>query len=74
MQASRKIGAQNHRSKAIIRYDSQVTGTDLWKHKNGTIGKSDWFFAVTAFNSSGIESSYSAEVFKTIKLVARNLS
>ena len=28
---------------------------------------SDWYFVMTAFNSSGIESSYSIEVSKTIK-------
>jgi len=27
---------------------------------------SDWYFVMTAFNSSGIESSYSIEVSKTI--------
>ena len=31
------------------------------------LGASDWFFAMTAFNSSGIESAYSEEMFKTIK-------
>ena len=30
------------------------------------LGAADWFFAMTAFNSSEIESDYSAEVFKTI--------
>ena len=28
---------------------------------------SDWFFVMTAFNASGIESAYSEEVFKTIE-------
>lgn len=31
------------------------------------LGASDWFFAMTAFNSSMIESAYSDEVFKTIE-------
>jgi len=31
------------------------------------LGASDWFFAMTAFNSSGIESAYSEEMFKTIE-------
>jgi len=30
------------------------------------LGKSDWYFAVTAFNSLGIESDYSEEVYKAI--------
>jgi len=30
------------------------------------LGASDWFFAITAFNSSNVQSEYSAEVFKTI--------
>jgi hypothetical protein len=30
------------------------------------LGSADWFFVVTAINSSGIESAYSKEVFKTI--------
>ena len=30
------------------------------------LGEADWFFAMTAFNTSGIESVYSDEVFKTI--------
>ena len=30
------------------------------------LGAGDWFFVMTAFNSSGIESAYSKEVFKTI--------
>jgi len=30
------------------------------------LGEADWFFVMTAFNTSGIESSYSDEVFKTI--------
>jgi hypothetical protein len=31
-----------------------------------SLGSSDWFFAMTAFNSSGIESAYSTEASKTI--------
>ena len=31
------------------------------------LGVADWFFTVTAFNSMGIESSYSQEVHKQIK-------
>jgi len=30
------------------------------------LGEADWFFVMTAFNTSGIESAYSDEVFKTI--------
>ena len=30
------------------------------------LGAADWYFVMTAFNSSGIESSYSPEVYKTI--------
>ena len=31
------------------------------------LGKSDWYFAVTAFNSRGIESDYSEEVYKAVQ-------
>lgn len=31
------------------------------------LGKADWYFAMTAFNSLGIESAYSDEVHKTIE-------
>ena len=31
------------------------------------LGESDWYFAMTAFNSLGIESDYSSEVYTTIK-------
>jgi hypothetical protein len=31
------------------------------------LGKSDWYFTMTAFNSLGIESSYSEEVYKAIE-------
>jgi hypothetical protein len=31
------------------------------------LGASDWFFVMTAFNSSQIESSYSEEMFKTVE-------
>jgi len=31
------------------------------------LASSDWFFVMTAFNTSGIESAYSAEVYKEIK-------
>jgi len=31
------------------------------------LGASDWFFVMTAFNSSQIESGYSEEMFKTIE-------
>jgi hypothetical protein len=31
------------------------------------LGASDWFFVMSAFNSSQIESAYSEEVFKTIE-------
>ena len=30
------------------------------------LGAADWFFVMTAFNSSNIESAYSKEVFKTV--------
>ncbi|MDH3635104.1 MAG: fibronectin type III domain-containing protein [Gammaproteobacteria bacterium] len=30
------------------------------------LASSDWYFAMTSFNSSGIESSYSVEVSKTV--------
>jgi hypothetical protein len=31
------------------------------------LGESDWYFAMTAFNSLGIESVYSEEVYKAVK-------
>ena len=49
-------------------YDETVTisnpGLSSFLIEN--LGNSDWFFAMTAFNSSGIESVYSTEASKTI--------
>lgn len=49
-------------------YDNSITvnSVGLSSVLVENLGTADWFFVVTAFNSSGIESAYSKEVFKTI--------
>jgi hypothetical protein len=49
-------------------YDNSITvnNAGLSSFLVENLGAEDWFFVVTAINSSGIESSYSKEVFKTI--------
>lgn len=50
-------------------YDNTITidNAGLSSHLVEDLDASDWFFVMTAFNSSGVESAYSAEVFKTIE-------
>lgn len=43
-----------------------ITGSGLTSYLVESLGVSDWYFVMTAFNSSGIESAYSAEVYKAI--------
>lgn len=43
-----------------------INGSSLTSYLVENLGVSDWYFVMTAFNSSGIESSYSAEVLKEI--------
>ena len=49
-------------------YDNTITinNAGLSSFLVENLHAADWFFVVTAINSSGIESSYSNEVFKTI--------
>jgi hypothetical protein len=49
-------------------YGAPITINDpgLSSYMVENLGISDWFFVMTAFNSSGIESSYSTEISKTI--------
>lgn len=49
-------------------YDNSITvnNAGLSSFLVENLHAADWFFVVTAINSSGIESSYSKEVFKTI--------
>ena len=49
-------------------YDNSITVSNagLSSFLVDNLGAADWFFVVTAINSSGIESAYSKEVFKTI--------
>ncbi len=49
-------------------YENTITinNAGLSSYLVENLGSSDWFFVVTAINSSGIESAYSEEVFKTI--------
>lgn len=49
-------------------YDNSITvnNAGLSSILVENLGAADWFFVVTAFNSSGIESAYSKEVFKNI--------
>jgi hypothetical protein len=50
-------------------YDKTITinnpGTSSYLVEG--LGAADWFFVMSAFNSSDIESAYSEEVFKTIE-------
>ncbi len=49
-------------------YDRTITinNPGLSSYLVENLASSDWFFVMTAFNSSGIESAYSAEVYKEI--------
>jgi hypothetical protein len=49
-------------------YDQTITinNSGLSSYLVENLASSDWFFVMTAFNSSGIESAYSAEVHKEI--------
>ena len=49
-------------------YSSTITinGTGLTSYLVENLGAADWYFSMTAFNSSGVESGYSTEVSKTI--------
>ena len=49
-------------------YSATITlnGSGLTSYLVENLGVSDWYFAMTAFNSSGIDSSYSSEVYKAI--------
>jgi hypothetical protein len=49
-------------------YDQTITinNSGLSSYLVENLASSDWFFVMTAFNSSGIESAYSAEVYKEI--------
>jgi len=49
-------------------YDNSITvnNAGLSSFLVENLGAADWFFVMTAINSSGIESVYSKEVFKTI--------
>jgi hypothetical protein len=49
-------------------YDNTITIDEgLSSYMIENLGESDWYFAMTAFNSVGIESDYSDEVYTTIK-------
>ena len=43
-----------------------INGSGLTSYLVENLGVSDWYFVMTAFNSSGIESPYSAPVYKAI--------
>ena len=49
-------------------YDRTITinNPGLSSYLVENLASSDWFFVMTAFNKSGIESAYSAEVYKEI--------
>ena len=49
-------------------YDKTITinNPGLSSYLVENLASSDWFFVMTAFNKSGIESAYSAEVYKEI--------
>jgi hypothetical protein len=50
-------------------YDQTITinNSGLLSYLVENLASSDWFFVMTAFNKSGIESAYSAEMYKEIK-------
>ncbi len=50
-------------------YDQTITinNSGLSSFLVENLASSDWYFVMTAFNTSGIESAYSAEVYKEIK-------
>ena len=50
-------------------YDNTITidNSFMSSYLIENLGESDWYFAMTAFNSLGIESDYSDEVYTTIK-------
>lgn len=43
-----------------------INNAGLTSYLVENLGASDWYFVMTAFNSSGIESTYSPEVYKAI--------
>ena len=43
-----------------------INGSGLTSYLVENLGVSDWYFVMTAFNSSGLESPYSAPVYKAI--------
>lgn len=49
-------------------YDKTITinNPGLTSYVVENLASADWFFVVTAFNTSGVESAYSKEVFKEI--------
>jgi len=49
-------------------YDKTITidNPGLTSYMVENLATSDWYFVMTAFNISGVESSYSAEVYKGI--------
>jgi hypothetical protein len=49
-------------------YDKTITikNSGLTSYMVENLASSDWYFVMTAFNVSGIESTYSAEVYKWI--------
>ena len=49
-------------------YDNTITiNIGMSSYLVESLGASDWYFAMTAFNSLGIESVYSEEVYKAVK-------
>jgi hypothetical protein len=49
-------------------YDNTITiDKGLSSYMIESLDEPDWYFAMTAFNSQGIESDYSDEVYTTIK-------
>jgi len=49
-------------------YDNTITiGIGMSSYLIDNLGGADWYFAMTAVNSLGIESAYSDEVYKAIK-------
>ena len=49
-------------------YDNTITiDIGMSSYLIESLSESDWYFAMTAFNSLGIESVYSEEVYKAVK-------
>jgi hypothetical protein len=44
-----------------------IDNENMTSYQIENLGEADWYFAMTAFNSLGIESAYSEEVHKAIK-------